>query len=212
MVLAAIYASLGPGGAIAAFLRERNLLRISIGLIVVMVVGFITSRWLRNRPQIGEAGVALGIAAVYLIAWVRIPIPEECTHLIEYSLVAILIYLALAERQQNGSDVRAPSLGAIIATAVLGLLDEIIQTILPERVFDIIDVGFNAGAGLMAVLVILILAWARRRGNKILNDRGLQSVEDKDSCLICSFPIAFYLHSMSLFQFSNNSVNCSARS
>jgi type III secretory pathway component EscS len=171
------YASLGPGGTIAAFLRERNLLRISIGLIVVMVVGFITWRWVRNRPQIGEAGVALGIAAVYLIAWVRIPIPEERTHLIEYSLVAILIYLALAERQQNGSNVHAPSLGAIIATAVLGLLDEIIQAILPERVFDIIDVGFNAGAGLMAVLAILILAWARRRGNQILNNRGQRSVE-----------------------------------
>ena len=177
-VLIAIYSTLGPGGALAAFLRERNLLRISIGLVVLLVVGFVAWRWLKSRPSIGEVGVALGIAAVYLFAWVRIPIPEERTHLIEYSLVAILIYLALIERQRNGRRVPVPAFLAIVATALLGLLDESIQALLPKRVFDFIDVGFNAGAGLMAVLAIIALAWARRRGNQILIDRGIRSGKD----------------------------------
>jgi hypothetical protein len=124
VVLIAIYSTLGPGGALAAFLRERNLLRISISLVVLLAVGFVAWRWLRSRPNIGEVGVALGIAAVYLFAWIRIPIPEERTHLIEYSLVAVLIYLALTERQRNGRRVPVPALLAIVATALLGLLDE----------------------------------------------------------------------------------------
>ena len=178
VVLAAIYASLGPVRELAAALRERNLLSISIGLIALLVVAAIAWRWIKSRPGPGEIGVAFGIAAVYLIAWVRIPIPEERTHLIEYSLVAILIYLALKERQQNGRRVPAPALLAIVATALLGLLDESIQAILPNRVFDFIDVGFNAGAGFMAVAAILALAWARRWGNRILIDRGLRSSKD----------------------------------
>jgi hypothetical protein len=178
VVLIAIYSTLGPGGALAAFLRERNLLRISISLVVLLAVGFIAWRWLRSRPNIGEVGVALGIAAVYLFAWIRIPIPEERTHLIEYSLVAVLIYLALTERQRNGRRVPVPALLAIVATALLGLLDESIQAILHHRVFDFIDVGFNAGAGLMAILAIVALAWARRWGNQILIKRGLRSSKD----------------------------------
>ncbi len=175
VVLVAIYSTLGPAGAIASFLREHNLLRLSISLMVLFIVGFIAWRWVKSRPSIGEVGVAIGIAAVYLMAWARIPIPEERTHLIEYSLVAILIYLALTERQQNGRRIPVPAFTAIVATALLGLLDESIQAILPNRVFDFIDVGFNAGAGLMAILAILALAWARRRGNQILIDRGVRS-------------------------------------
>jgi VanZ family protein len=47
----------------------------------------------------------------------------------------------------------------------LGCLDEGIQAILPNRVYDIRDIGFNAAAGLMAMAAILVLARARRWGS-----------------------------------------------
>jgi hypothetical protein len=39
------------------------------------------------------------------------------------------------------------------------------SAILPNRVYDLRDVGFNAFAGLMAIAASLALAWARRRGS-----------------------------------------------
>ena len=54
-----------------------------------------------------------------------------------------------------------------LPAALLGLLDEGIQAILPNRFFDLRDVRFNALAGLMAIPASLALARARRwRGRK----------------------------------------------
>ncbi|NNE43630.1 MAG: VanZ family protein, partial [Gemmatimonadetes bacterium] len=55
----------------------------------------------------------------------------------------------------------------VALVAGLGWIDEGIQALLPGRVYDIRDVGFNALAGLMAVggSVAMIRArrWAQRR-------------------------------------------------
>jgi hypothetical protein len=76
--------------------------------------------------------------------------------------VAILIHQALTERQRQGRRVPSPAALAFALTVLLGFFDELIQAILPNRVFDLIDVGFNALAGLMAILASLALARARR--------------------------------------------------
>ena len=47
--------------------------------------------------------------------------------------------------------------------SAFGWLDEGIQWLLPGRVYDLRDVGFNALAAAMAVFGRLALAWARRR-------------------------------------------------
>ena len=95
-VVVAIYSTLGPAETLAGALRERNLLRTSFALVLLLV----------------PAALAVG------------------------------------------------------ATALLGWIDEGIQAILPNRVYDIRDVGFNALAGLMAVAAGLVLAWVRQRFGK----------------------------------------------
>lgn len=164
VVLVWIYATLGPAYMLAAELRERNLLRVTFALVLLLLVAVIARRWVKQRPGWGEIGVAIGVTAVYLWTIARVESPEERTHLIEYSLVAILIYQALVERRRNGRRVPYPAILAFVATAMLGWLDEGIQAMLPNRVYDIRDVGFNVLAALMAIGAILALAWARRRG------------------------------------------------
>ena len=64
----------------------------------------------------------------------------ERTHLFEYGIVAVLIYQALSERAGNGRRVRAPALLALVATILLGWLDEGLQALIPNRVYDNFDV------------------------------------------------------------------------
>ena len=94
---------------------------------------------------------------------VRTGSPEERTHLIEYGVVALLIHAALTERADGGGRVPAPALFAVLGTALVGVLDELIQGVLPSRVFDPRDIVFNVLAGLLAVVAIVALRWARRR-------------------------------------------------
>jgi len=46
---------------------------------------------------------------------------------------------------------------------LIGVLDECIQAFLPNRVFDPLDILFNALAAVMAVVASAALTWARRR-------------------------------------------------
>lgn len=169
IVLAAIYATLGQAPAIVAALGEgilesagNNLVFVIIVLLVVIPVFFIDKRLGR-----AEVAVGAGILTVYLLAWLRLGSWEERTHLFEYALVAALVHEALLERRENGRRVPVPALLALVISLLLGWLDEGIQSLLPNRVFELIDVAFNSIAATMIIgmrwLVARARAWADRR-------------------------------------------------
>ena len=60
-VLAAITSTLGLAVPLVAFLRERNLLRATISLVVLGTVGALAWQWVKRRPGLSE----IGVAAVY---------------------------------------------------------------------------------------------------------------------------------------------------
>ena len=163
-VVVAIYSTLGLAGTLAEVLRERNLLPASLLFLLFLLVAAIVGSGLKRRPARREIWVALGITAVYGLAVLRMSgSPEERTHLFEYGIVAVLIYHALSERAHNGRRVRAPAAVALVVTALLGWLDEGIQALLPNRVYDAFDVFVNALSALMAMAASLAIAWACRR-------------------------------------------------
>jgi hypothetical protein len=166
-VLVGIYSTLGLARTLAGILRDQGMLANTVLFSMILIGVGVLVQGLRRRPGGTEIGVALGIAAVYILMFLRMSVPlEERTHLMEYTVVALLIYEALMERASNGRRVPVPALLAIVATALFGLLDEGIQAFIPSRVFDPIDILFNTLAGLMAVLASVVLAWARRLGTK----------------------------------------------
>ncbi len=164
IVLGGIYATLAHVPAIAAILRERNQLTglMFVGSLVALVV--ITIFFIRGRPGRAEIAVAVGILIVFLTAWLRIRIgtPEERTHLFEYSLVAALVHEALLERRENGRRVPLPAILALAISIGLGWLDEGIQSLLPNRVYDLMDVLFNALAATIIIGARWTLAFVRR--------------------------------------------------
>ena len=174
IVLVAIYATLGQAPAIAAGLRERGNLTATLVLVFLLSLVVISVAFIRRRPGRAELAVGLGILIVYLMAWIRIGVGtlEERTHLFEYSLVAALVHEALLERRRKKrvpalcgrkKRVPAPALLALIVSILLGWLDEGIQALLPNRVYDITDVAFNALAATMIIGARWLLAFVRRR-------------------------------------------------
>ena len=165
-VVVAIYSTLGISRTLAEYLREHGLLEaasVVLFLLGMLLVGAtVVTQGLKARPGGAEIAVALGVTAAYLMVFLRMAILEERTHLIEYGVLGVFIYAALAERASQGRRVPLPPLLAILATATLGLLDECIQWFLPNRVFDPVDILFNLLAGTMAVAASVALAWVRR--------------------------------------------------
>lgn len=164
-VMVAIYATLGLAQQWAAALEERGLLDLTVGLFLlcILLVGLtILTQGLRVRPGGAEVAVFIGVATAYLLVLTRMTVPTERSHLIEYSIIGVLVYEALTERKSRGRRVPLPPVLAVLITVALGALHEGIQWLLPNRVFDPVDILFNTLAGTMAVAASVALTWARR--------------------------------------------------
>ena len=168
IVLTGIYSTLGTAPEIVALIGARivenagtSLFFAMLALLVVLPIFFIDK-------QVGrlEIVVGIGILSVFLMAWLRVGSWAERTHLFEYALVAALVHEALLERRDNGRRVPAPTLLGLLIALLLGLLDEGIQYLLPNRVFDPVDVAFNSLAATIIIgsrwLFRLLRTWVAR--------------------------------------------------
>lgn len=164
-VLVAIYSTLVLGRQLTGLLFSQNMAAVIFSIGMLLVGTTILLNGLRAKPGKTEITIMLGIAAVYLMFFLRIGIAER-SHLFEYSVLAIFIYEALKERVMQGRKVVKPALIAILATVLIGVIDETLQFFLPHRVFDPVDIVFNSLAALMAVVSSITVAWVRRRASK----------------------------------------------
>ncbi len=162
VVVTAIYATLGRVQQLLGLIEDERLIGAAFWLGLLLVGTAVLTQGLSVRPHGLEIGVFLGIAGAYLIVFLRLTILAERSHLIEYSVVALLIHEALKERAAQGRHVPKPTLLALIITILLGWIDEGIQAILPNRVYDLRDVGFNALAALLAIGGSVVLSRARQ--------------------------------------------------
>jgi hypothetical protein len=166
IIVVTIYSTLGLASILAETLRARGMNDdlAAIGFLTGMLLVALTvlTNGLKKRPGGAEIAVALGVTAVYFMVFFRMALLER-SHLIEYSVVAIFIHESLTERANRGRKVPARGLLAIVATSLIGAIDECIQGFLPSRVFDPQDMLFNGLAAVMAVAASAALRWARRR-------------------------------------------------
>ncbi len=169
-LIAAIFATLGIAGTLASAFRETGADAALFVLGMILVAAAVLAWGLRTRPAGVEIGVALGIIAVYFMAFARMTFAER-SHLIEYGVVASFIYAALAERANGGRPVPLPAVVAVAATALVGAVDEGVQRLIPSRVFDPVDILFNTLAATMAVTAVAMLGRARRWAASRKEDR-----------------------------------------
>ncbi len=166
-MLGAIYLSLYPLPFLLQALRERNLLRLAIALAFGGAALAVVA-WARRRRAGWREWVVLAAAAgVYVGLLSRMAVLQERLHLLEYALVALSLRAAFtaslaARRPPRRAAGAAATAAAFAATVAAGWLDEGFQALLPNRYYDVRDVGFNALAGALALGFRALLERARR--------------------------------------------------
>ncbi|MGN8225146.1 VanZ family protein [Gracilimonas sp. BCB1] len=149
---------------IAAWLRAENLLGfVFIFAFVLTLVSLGALAWDAKIGKV-EIGIILSILAVFVFAAVRMNIPEERSHLVEYAIVSALFFEALISRQPLMTIIKAATFAVIIASFV-GLLDEMLQYLVPGRVFDMRDLLFNVGAAIGGAALVSVIANARLKSD-----------------------------------------------
>ncbi len=165
-VFAAIFSTLFIGKPLATHLQDQNIQAAIFVLGMLLAAGAVVTHGLKAKPSSIELSVLLGITAVYIMFAFRLGAPER-SHLVEYSVLAIFIHKALIERARHTEPIVQPALFAWIIAFFIGVTDESIQIVLPNRVFDIVDILFNGIAVTMAIASTLLLNWAHNRTNKL---------------------------------------------
>jgi hypothetical protein len=101
------------------------------------------------------AAIALAYVAWTAFLWED---PEETVHFVEYAVLGVLAFRALAHHVRDWSVL----LSATLVGSMIGVCDEIVQWLTPGRVADFRDMVINGGAvGLIQVAILKLGAMPR---------------------------------------------------
>ncbi len=137
---ALIYLSLPFGNGWLQFLRKQlgSDFGLSINLLL-FAAGFITIFWIIKKTTKVYLLLSIILLSILLFFVAQMDLPAERIHFLQYGVLGYLIARTLKPRFSGfGGFILVVLLGGTI-----GLGDELIQWVLPSRVFDWWDVGYN---------------------------------------------------------------------
>ncbi|XOF34560.1 MAG: hypothetical protein ACL93V_04510 [Candidatus Electrothrix sp. YB6] len=154
--LLTIYSTLGIARPAAEFLRTKGLL---IPTVILLFIGFtpLILFWRYTAIRQKQLFLRILLMTALLCIAVLIPaLPEERLHFLTYGLAGWLICWsqeAMIGRSEAAERNRLKKLWLVPCLLVwlAGGVDELIQWVLPTRVFDIRDILFNSIAGTAGV-------------------------------------------------------------
>jgi hypothetical protein len=105
-----------------------------------IVRAFFRRQW---KPRPAQIAVLCGIGGLFSwLAWSLRANPEEAFHFVQYGVLSILLFRALRHRLSDSS----LYLTATLIGSAFGILDELIQWVVPRRYFDFRDIWINVQA------------------------------------------------------------------
>lgn len=141
-------------------LRARNLLRLTIGGLFLLCAAAGAVALVRRRAPFAAWLVGVAAGAVYAGCALAMEVPQERLHLVEYGGLALLLRAAVAESRRvrvGGGRAWVTDAWTLGVATAIGWLDEAVQGILPNRMYDLRDVGFNALAAALALVAAAAL-------------------------------------------------------
>jgi hypothetical protein len=160
----AIYALLPYGPKIGLSLLRTGpgawLLGPGLPILAIVLGGAVMIVLARHQapPWAYAALAAAATAYVVAFSWLRSAHLER-THLPEYGVAAVLAWRAVHPLVPG--TVRGYAAAAVLA-ALIGYVDELIQWVLPGRVYDIRDVAMNGLGAALGTIVLAALRAGRR--------------------------------------------------
>lgn len=159
----AIYALLPYGPKIGLALLRTGpgawLLGPGLPLLALVLAAAVMVVPVRRHAPLWAYAALAAAASVYVVAfsWLRSAHLER-THLPEYGVAAVLSWRAI-HPLVPGTFASYAAAAALAAT--IGYVDELIQWVLPGRVYDLRDVGMNALGAALGTLVLAALRAGR---------------------------------------------------
>ncbi|MBI4124822.1 MAG: VanZ family protein [Deltaproteobacteria bacterium] len=150
LILAAAPFALG----ISRWLRGQNLLLVLVIALFIVFFGYLLA-YLFYRIKGAPLRVWFFLAGLFLFGGILLALnrtPEERVHLLEFTLLGLLLLKACRLSFQGNT----PYLLALLLAMGTGWCDELWQALLPGRVYDIQDVLNNAGGGVLGVALARI--------------------------------------------------------
>ncbi|MFH1782999.1 MAG: VanZ family protein [Candidatus Omnitrophota bacterium] len=150
-----IYSTLYIVRPICNFLKKNapfnEIVSLSLVVLFIFIVGIFFKK--TKIKNIATYFLLALVACLYIITFKYIEYPEERIHLVQYGILAFLIYKALSFRL-NGI---RPYLIAFLLTSLIGWGDELIQGILPNRYYQTTDVMLNSVSGSLSLFLTYII-------------------------------------------------------
>jgi len=152
-----IYASLPFMRDFVIFIYEsigKESLHIGINLLLIIfsILPIAFSLKKKSKPVKSLVWIAVPLLAVLIVIF-SMERPEERVHFIEYGVLGLLVILT---RPKVSGLQLGIAVGFVFA---VGIIDELIQWVLPSRVGDLRDVIMNGVAGALGVWIGRTLFW-----------------------------------------------------
>ena len=126
-------------------------------IVILVSVAAVALLLKRRRKSLWEYAWLIGIGGliVYLTFELKADSPEEAVHFLQYGILSLLLYRAFTHRVRDYSIYVA----AAIAGTIVGMIDETIQWLTPERYFGFEDIWLNFTA--VALVQVALAAGIR---------------------------------------------------
>ncbi|MCP9234783.1 VanZ family protein [Lewinella sp. JB7] len=160
-VVITIAATLFVGQPLADLFADQNVRAAIFLLVMGLIAATVLIYTLKKRPGRVEGAAWVGMGAVYVMFFLRLGMPER-SHLMEFTVLAVLLHAALDERMSGGRGHPRAALYALLISVLLGVVDECAQLLVPDRVFDPADMVFNGLAAALAIGTVVGVGWVRR--------------------------------------------------
>ena len=147
-----LYASLPFGRSVLTLLKNLmgSGLGLCVNLLLVLIGVIFLASLLFNRTRTWyQVGTFVSISLVMAFLVGKIEIPEERIHLLQYGGLG---YLTLSSLQCYPTNflIYSSAFGFVL---LVGCGDELIQWLLPNRVFDLRDILFNILGGVGGIVI-----------------------------------------------------------